>query len=72
MGRRIGPPTTEPMTNNEQNQENALDWPSTKNLISDETQLTELMQTLPEVDANADEEWGMKSIEYAPCLNFRR
>ncbi len=47
------------------------EWPSGDKQFSEHA-LIALMTTLPEVDANADEEWKKKRIEYAPCLNFYR
>ena len=46
------------------------EWPSAEKQFSEYATLKTLMTTLPEVDANADEEWKRKRIEYAPCLNF--
>ena len=48
------------------------EWPDKDERFSERNALLSLMQTLPEVDVKADEEWERKLIEYAPCLNFRR
>ena len=48
------------------------EWPEEDKRFSEKNALLALMQTLPEVDVNADEEWKRKCIEYAPCLNFCR
>lgn len=61
--------------NNDQRKErnqHMKEWPNADKQFSEHAALKALMQTLPEVDVNADEEWDMKRIEYAPCLNFRR
>ena len=53
---------------------NKKEWPSLSpsQQFSEYVYLKALMDTMPEVDAKANEEWKRKRIEYAPCLNFRR
>ena len=51
---------------------NKKEWPSADPQFSVYDALMALIQTLPKVDDNADEEWKRKRIEYAPCLSFRR
>ena len=51
---------------------NKKEWTSADPQFSEPAALKALMQTLPEVNAGADEEWKRKRIEYAPCPNFRR
>ena len=48
------------------------EWPGAEKQFSEHAEIVQLMQTLPQVDANADEQWKRKRIEYASCLNFRR